>query len=229
MSKIIDLGPWGLSQDNPEALTQLASAHIHLPYLGYQSVISLAPSDRIKQIAAHYRQAYRQLIALLPDTDFTRIGSRIRPTGIAAKLRLNQLLHLLQQPCVGGITIQSIENLTPKKAVPKPLFWSIQARFAIQVENETTGMQRFENRLLLIRAPTEEEAKQKLLRSFEVYAEPYLNSAGLLVRWQFEAFTDSYCLDINSSEELLSEQGVEIFSTLGKRRLRLGMGWKPNL
>ncbi|MFD1470339.1 DUF4288 domain-containing protein [Hymenobacter caeli] len=157
-----------------------------------------------------------------------RLGSRIRPTGITAKLRVHQLLSLLQQPCVNDITIQSIDNLPPKATILKPLFWSIQARFAIQIENQTTGMQKFEDRLLLIRAPTEEEAKQKLLRSFEAYAEPYLNSAGLLVRWQFEAFTDSYCLDINSSEELLSEQGVEIFSTLGNRRLRMGMDWKSN-
>lgn len=190
--------------------------------------MQLAPRERVRQIDAHYRQAYQQLVSLLPVASFTRIGSRNRPTGLAASLPLVQLSLLVQQPFVSGVTIEAIEGLTSKEVVLEPSFWCIQARFAIQIENETKGMQKYEDRLLVIKAFTEEEAKQKLLPSFEAYAEPYLNSAGLLVRWQFETFIDSYCTDIQSVDAFLSEQGVEVFSTLSNRRLRVGMDWQPN-
>jgi hypothetical protein len=129
---------------------------------------------------------------------------------------------------VSEVTIEAIEGLTCQEIASEPSFWCIQARFAVQIENKTTGMQMYEDRLLVIRALTEEEAKQKLLPSFEAYAEPYLNSAGLLVRWQFERFTDSYCFDIQDVDAFLSEHGVEVFSTLNNRRLRAGMDWQPN-
>lgn len=224
----LDLEPWGLSQADLSTLPQLASVRVHLTYPGYQAVIQLAPRERVKQIDAHYRQAYQQLVSLLSVTSFTRLGSRNRPTGLAASLPLGQLPLLVQQLFVSDVTIEAIEGLTPKEAVLEPSFWCIQARFAIQIENETKGMQKYEDRLLVIKAFTEEEAKQKLLPSFEAYAEPYLNSAGLLVRWQFETFIDSYCTDIQSVDAFLSEQGVEVFSTLNNRRLRTGMEWQPN-
>ena len=228
MLATLDLEPWGLSQTDLHSLSQLASVRVHLAYPGYQAVIQLAPRERIRQIDAQYRQTYQRLVALLPGTSFTRIGSRTRPTGLAASLPLAQLPLLVQQPFVSGVTIEAIEGLTCQEIAPEPSFWCIQARFAIQIENVTNGMQKYEDRLLVIRALTEEEAKHKLLPNFEAYAEPYLNSAGLLVRWQFEAFTDSYCLDIQTVDAFLSEQGVEVFSTLNNRRLRAGIEWQPN-
>jgi hypothetical protein len=228
MLATLDLEPWGLCQTDLQSLSQLASVRVHLAYPGYQAVIQLAPRERLRQIDAQYRQAYQRLVALLPGTSFIRLGSRNRPTGLAASLPLAQLSLLVQQPFVSEVTIETIEGLTCQERAPEPSFWCIQARFAIQIENETKGMQKYEDRLLVIRALTEEEAKQKLLPSFEAYAEPYLNSAGLLVRWQFEDFTDSYCLDIQTVDTFLSEQGVEVFSTLNNRRLRAGMEWQPN-
>lgn len=224
----LDLAPWGLSQTDLHSLSQLASVRVHLTYPGYQAVIQFAPRERIRQINAQYRQAYQHLVALLPGSSFTRLGSRNRPTGLAASLPLAQLPLLVQQPFVSGVTIEAIEGLSCQERAPEPSFWCIQARFAIQIENVTNGMQKYEDRLLVIRALTEEEARQKLLPSFDAYAEPYLNSAGLLVRWQFEAFTDSYSLDIQAIDAFSSEQGIEVFSTLNNRRLRAGMEWQPN-
>jgi hypothetical protein len=224
----LDLKPWGLSQTDLQSLPQLASVRVHLAYPGYQAVIQLAPRERIRQIDAQYRKAYQRLVALIPGISFTRLGSRNRPIGLAASLPLAQLPPLAQQPFVSEVTVEAIEGLTCQERAPEPSFWCIQARFAVQVENVTKGMQMYEDRFLVIRALTEEEAKQKLLPSFEAYAEPYLNSAGLLVRWQFETFTDSYCLDIQGVDAFLSGQGVEVFSTLNNRRLRVGTEWQPN-
>ncbi|GAB3636104.1 hypothetical protein GCM10027422_16940 [Hymenobacter arcticus] len=224
---VAELELWGLVGADLHMLPQLAAVQVHLAYPGYQFVVHLAPRERGRQIAAYYRQAYQYLVALLPVMSFTRIGSRNRPTGLTAHLRLSQLPPLLQQSFVSGITIESIEDLVPREVDPEPSFWCIQARFAIQIENATNGMQTYEDRLLVVKAFTEEEAQQKLLPGFESYAEPYLNGAGLLVRWQFEAFTNSYCLDFQSADAFLSAQGAEVFSTLHNRRLRPDGEWHP--
>ena len=96
------------------------------------------------------------------------------------------------------------------------------------MEHETGGLQKYEMRHLLVRALTREEAEAKLLPSFARYEEPYLNSAGYLVRWHFEGFVDSYQLDVNTADALLNEEGVEVFSSLHQRRLRAAMEWHPD-
>lgn len=225
-----NLDEWGLSEESLARLNHLAQVSIHIKYPGYEPFVDLAPQERRRAIDAHHRQAYRRLIALLPDIDFQRLGNHIRPIGIQIQIQLDQLARLLpilaQDADLNSVSIETIEGLELKATEQEAFFWSIQARFAIQIENVTGGLQKYEDRLLLVKAFTEEEAQQKLLKGFESYAKPYLNSSGLLVRWKFEAFTDSYRLDVCSPEDFLNEQGVEVFSILGNRRLRPGQEWK---
>ncbi|GAA4024197.1 hypothetical protein GCM10022409_05190 [Hymenobacter glaciei] len=117
--------------------------------------------------------------------------------------------------------------MTRKKPAATKCFWSIKARFAIQIENVTGGLQTYEDRILLVKAADEEEAHRKLLPSFASYAEPYLSSAGLLVRWQFEEFLDAYETDVSSLDAFLRDEGVEVFSELGTRKRKAGYEWRP--
>ena len=78
---------------------------------------------------------------------------------------------------------------------------------------------------MLVKALDEEDARHKLLPGFKSYAEPYLNSAGLLVRWQFEKFLDVYSTDVPSLQAFLHDEGVEVFSELGNRKLKPGFEW----
>ena len=230
MKLTINLDEWNLSEASLARINHLAQVSIHIRYPGYEPFVDLAPQERRRAINAHHRQAYRRLIALLPSIDFQRLGNHIRPIGIQIQIPLDQLAKLLpalaQDADLNSVSIKTIEGLEPEEPKQKAFFWSIQARFAIQIENVTGGLQMYEDRLLLVKAFTEKEAQQKLLKGFESYAKPYLNSTGLLVRWKFEAFTDSYPLDVCSPEDFLNEQGVEVFSKLGNRRLRTGQEWK---
>ena len=107
------------------------------------------------------------------------------------------------------------------------VYFAIIARFAVQIENRTKGLQTYEDRTLLIKAKSVEEAQQKLTKGFDDYAEPYLNHLGELVRWKFEAFIDSYQTNYDSLEAMLADEdvGIEVFSQLKKRRLNRNRIW----
>ncbi|GAB3722231.1 hypothetical protein GCM10027594_02870 [Hymenobacter agri] len=226
MKAILGLDEWGLTPEVLPELHNLAKVHIIVPYPHYSTVLTYPPAERTRRIAAQMRQSFTALKAVLGNAGIEKTGSHFRPIGAKVTVPLSRLSYLLAADAVENISIESVEGFNRKKASPKSCFWSIKARFAIQIENETGGLQKYEDRIMLVLAQDEEDAQRKLLLGFEKYAEPYLNAAGLLVRWQFERFLDAYSTDVVSLKAFLSDEGVEVFSELGNRKLQPGMEWK---
>ena len=227
MKAIIGLEDWNLTVDALSGLDNQARVHIRVPYPHYKSVLGYLPAERTRRIAAQIRKDFSALKEMLGKVPFEKTGTHFRPIGAKVTLPLNRLPPLLATEAVKTISIESIQGITRKESVPESCFWSIKARFAIQIENKTGGLQKYEDRLMLVKAVDEEDAQRKLLPSFESYTVPYLNSAGLLVRWQFEKFLDAYSTDVISLEAFLHDEGVEVFSELGNRKLKPGTEWKP--
>jgi hypothetical protein len=226
MKAIENLATWGLREMELTSLANEAVVCFRLAYPGYQAVLAYPPAERKNRIAAQRRAKYQALKAALPPGPFEKLGSHYRPAGIRQRLPLRQLPALA---AVEGIWVEEIEGLIPRPPVAEPRCWSIKARFAVQIEHETTGLQLVEERILLIAALDEEEARQKLQPTFAGYAEPYLNSAGHLVRWQFEAFLDAYEVEAGPLAELLGPEGLEVFSQTSSRRLTPERAWLPDL
>jgi hypothetical protein len=227
MKAIVGLEDWDLTVEVLPRLDNQARVHITVPYPHYKAVTGYPPAERNRRIAAQMRKDFSALKAMLGKVPFEKTGSHFRPIGAKATLPLNRLPSLLAAKAVANISIEFIEGFTRKAAMPESFFWSIKARFAIQIENETGGLQKYEDRIMLVLARDEEDAQRKLLPGFESYAEPYLNSAGLLVRWQFEKFLDAYSTSVTSLEAFRHDEGVEVFSELGQRKLQPGTAWKP--
>ena len=96
----------------------------------------------------------------------------------------------------------------------KKRFISVKARVAIQVEGVKKGKQKYENRILIIKAKSFKSAKKKLRREFKKYQKSYLNPAGKLVRWKLEKFIDFFETDVYESSDFNNKSGNEIFSVL---------------
>jgi hypothetical protein len=227
MRSISNLETWGLTENQVGELGHQAVVRFPLAYPGYQAVLAYPAAERPSRIAALLRAKYKALKAALPPGPFEKLGSHYRPAGIRRRLPMQQLPALLAQAAVENIWVEEIEGLAPLAPVVEPKCWSIKARFAVQVEHETTGLQLVEERILLVAALNEEEARQKLRPAFARYAEPYLNSAGRLVRWQFEAFLTAYEVEAGSLAGLLGAEGLEVFSETSRRRLTPEMAWQP--
>lgn len=227
MGHLTNLAEWGLTAAELPRLSQLAAVQIQLKYPDYKLFVQFPPPQRIREIDKLHRRNQQRLLALLPAAELEPTGTARRPTGVKTRLPLHELPQLLALEFVDGITIDDIAGMEPQPVPDKLAFWSVEARFAVQIEGETTGLQLYEDRLLIILADSEAEAKRKLTASFAAYAKPYLNSAGRLVRWQFEAFLDVYRAEAYSLSDFASDQGVEAFSRLRRRRLRPDQQWQP--
>jgi len=228
MKAIENLATWGLAEDELPALANVAVVRFFFAYPGYQAVLAYPPAERKNRISAQLRAKYQALKAALPPGPFEKVGPHYRPAGMR-RLPVRQLPALLELAAVEGIWVEEIEGLAPRPPVAEPKCWSIKARFAVQVAHKTTGRQLVEERILLIAALDEEEARCKLRPTFATYAEPYLNSAGCLVRWQFEEFLAAYEVAAGPLAGLLSPEGLEIFSQTSRRRLTPERAWYPDL
>jgi hypothetical protein len=93
---------------------------------------------------------------------------------------------------------------------------------AIQIENRTHGFLDVEDRLVLVKARTGEEAERLLLSKWREYAAPYLNSRGELVRWQLVEVLDVYEL----GEDKIDPRGTEVYSRLRPRRMKPLYVWR---
>lgn len=229
MKAIANLETWGLTESELGGLANEVVVRFTLAYPGYAAVVAYPPGERRRKLAALLRAKYQALKAALPPGPFEKLGTHYRPVGIRRRLPAQQLPTLLARPGVEDIWIEEIEGLAPLVRPAEPTCWSIKARFAVQVEHETTGLQLVEERILLVAALDEEDARQRLLPTFASYAEPYLGAGGRLVRWQFEAFLDAYEVEAGPLAALLSAEGLEVFSAISRRRLTPARAWQPAL
>jgi hypothetical protein len=228
MKSILGLADWNLTMESLSSLDNAAVAHISLSWPNLELLTSFSPSKRKGLISIHLRQAFAKLKKRLRGMRFLKIGSNHRPTGVNITLPLHLLPELLAAEEVSGIMIYTISGLEQTPENEQEAFWSVKARFACQIEGRIKGMQMYEDRVLLVKAQSDEEAQSKLLPSFKAYATPYLNAKGELVRWQFEEFLETEMLYSPSLDAAANEEGgVEAYSHLRRRKLQPNLVWNP--
>jgi hypothetical protein len=203
------------------------NVRIHLKYPDYNDILRLIPKERIKAIRQRQRDNFKTLIKDLDKKEFKRIGSKIAPSGIEIACTKKEILSFNKDSRIEHISIITIQNSDYLDFEPIEIFFAVKARFAIQIENRTKGLQNYEDRILLIKASSEKEAEKKLKKGFKDYEKPYINPLGELVRWRFEEIIDWYETSYSSLEDMLEDEkeGIEIFSRLKSRRLNNDRAW----
>lgn len=147
---------------------------IHLKYPNYKDLLNQKPSERIKMIRQRKRDNFKEVTTTI-EKEFNRIGSRIDPSGLEIDCTKNEILKYNKDTRIENISILVEEEKSEIDFEPIELYYAVITRFAIQIENRTKGLQDYEDRTLLIKAKSGEEAEKKLKKGFESYEEPYLN------------------------------------------------------
>jgi hypothetical protein len=181
----------------------------------------LAPSQREGRIRSHYRRLFERLRPSLPEgtRPADRDSRRCDCTVPARALRA-----LRRHPSVQRIWLRQVPGSRGKTVPPRALEWyAVKARFAIQVEGVTRGLQRYEDRIVIVQARHPADAVRRLRPEFRAYGAPYIGATNLLVRWQFEDVLDIYAM----GQVRFDAGPVEVFSTLRSRRLRPETAWVP--
>lgn len=218
----VDLKDWRFDgkHDNEQ---RLVTVTLHLQYPDIISLVDLKPKKRIKAIDQDQLSKLSTLISLGNFSDYEVIGTLKRPKGIKVTLTLSELQRIDGDQLISGITIHSVENAKIRVMKSKSIkqFFCVKMTVLVEVENVKSKKQDIEERFLLIKAASCEDAIEKLELQKEQYATPYLNSIGRLVRWRIVSFDDCYETDITSLKDIESVKGVEIYSKLKSKKRRV--------
>lgn len=187
-----------------------------------EPLFPLPPAERNRRLKEHLETALERLRARWP-------GGAIRPRNedlpwsfdsVAPARKLPRIVRFRE---LTSVYVKKIQGLRKQSERRPPQWYAVRARIAIQIEDQTRGMESVEDRIVLVQARSFEDAERRLQPEWEQYAEPDLNSNGEMVRWQLEEVVDVY--EIGSLE--FDPKGTEVYSQLTQRRVRPGGVWHP--
>ncbi len=190
------------------------------------AVIQRKPEERLVFLRRRSDSWLRQLQEAAAPTKWrvAHSGGGNIPVEIAATVPARNVPKVARMAAVERVEIRSRLGLqSPRSPAHVTSWFCIRERVVVQVESQRRGFQTVEDRFVLVRARSHAAARIKAITEARQYARPYLNSDGLLVRWQLESVVAvGYVYDSD-----LSPEGSEVFSALRNRRIRKTSEWHP--
>lgn len=204
---------------------RLVEASIYLKYPELETLKDLLPSERKRRTSQVLNDRFRELTNLIFVSDYSLLGTKKWPRGIKVALTLDTLKEISKSGVICYIFINKV-NAAKKKRTRRPQsFYCIKMTAAIEIEGIKKGLQTFEERFVLIKATSQDDAYRKIEKQKESYVEPYLNSDGRQVRWRIERIDDCYETGIDKLSDFNNPEGVEVYSKLKNRRLTPNRSW----
>lgn len=229
MGKVEGLKSWDLAEV-PEQL-QVAEVTVFIAYPSItDELLAQKLAERLKTIA---QQMQAVLDAVLKTGKLSK-GKLLKNSNrrgwrfdrVQGEVKVADIPAIAQLDIVSSIQIEKTNGEKRKRRVvskPKKRYYCVKMTVAIQVEGHEKGMQGVEERYVLFKASSEDEAITKAKESASTYVKPYLNPAGELVRWKVESF-DDVCEVVPDNQQDLN--GAEVFSVIKNRKLTPARAWK---
>ena len=209
-----------LERENPKMII-----HIHLKYPDHKDLVEYAPKERLKRIHSTLRQDFKKLKKSFSGK-IKRIGKKDHPIGLTLKTTYRSLKETKSSHHINYISIDQIEGYKRKKVKVQKSFFCVKTRILIQVEGLQKGKQSYEDRFLLVKAKSFEEAEKKAIKELKAYAQPYLNPVGRLVRWKFKEVMDIYDTGILDKDLFRKEATQEVFSSIKSKKMKPAHIWQ---
>jgi Domain of unknown function (DUF4288) len=146
------------------------------------------------------------------------------PSTLIVRASARELLSLADAAGVSSIYVTRVAGIRRRRSGKPGLVWyCVRAFVVIRVEGTKSGLQHTEDRFMLVRAKSFEDAERRLRRQWRDYASLYLNPHGRLVSWSLEKVIDVY----DTGETEIDSAGTEVYSKLAQRRMRPEYVWNP--
>ncbi|WP_460520076.1 DUF4288 domain-containing protein [Cyclobacterium sediminis] len=224
---------WKISIDEAKHSEKLAEIEVNLegPCMDDSELIQIPPETRVKLWEATLQKAYASL-----KNDFKLInpinvsGTRRQPYTVMGKIVLQSVFYLRDKNYVRNFNIKSIEGVAAKKEKQTAVeaattdYYSVKARFGILIEGQTSGLQGYEDRVVLIKAVNENEAEEKAIKLLPTLEKPYLNGDKRFVWFKFEKVLDVVGYSNIDTIEPFSD-GMEIYYEWKNRRIKPENVW----
>ena len=195
------------------------------------AVRKIPPGKRLEYLSHRADRWIERLHRSFPDLPFQSLDetsgqSKRRwanlPATLEVRCPIGKLLQIASSTGVSSVYVSKIAGLLPRRNPKSTLEWyCVRAFVVIRVEGATSGLQSTEDRFVLVRASSFEDAEKRLRGQWIEYASPYLNSDGRIVSWQLDRVVDVY----QTGENHIDPAGTEVYSKLNHRRMR-GV-WRP--
>jgi len=217
--------------------TREVRAFVHLQTYDVTRAVQRLPiSQRFNYMVARaerwidgLRRRYPGL--LLQERDAKLYGSGARrwsqlPHSLLFRGPAREILAIAGSAGVRSVHVAKVAGYRRRRPGKSPLAWyCVRALVVIRVEQATAGLQNTEDRFVLVRASSFKDANKRLRQQWQEYVTPYLNSEGQMVSWSLDKVIDVY----ETGESELDPGGAEVYSKLGKRRMRPEYVWRPKL
>jgi hypothetical protein len=220
------LDDYGLTYSKFLKLKKSVRVKIHLTYPKYEKFYIYSPKDRRKKINEVLQKEYDNLVKILPHRNFKKGVTEKGIRSITIELPASSLKVFENKKFIESIWIEHIPGLKKKKNKKEKLWYAVKAIFLIQIEGLKGGMQTYEERIIIVKAYSFEDAGKVAEKEFKEYGDdPYLNPAMLMVRWHYEKIVDIF--ETNIYQDKLDEKGTEVYSILKTRKLKPEHEWHP--
>jgi hypothetical protein len=224
IKKVVNLKDWSFNTEFPADL-RFVDVEIHLQYVDINSIRQFEPKERKRRITEDQKEKFNKLIRTKLFDNYEVIGTSKKPRGIKTQIAFSTLNEIEALNFVASIFIKKIDGARKRRQKKELAFYCVKMTVVIEIEGFENGLQQIEDRFVIIRAKSQEDAYLKLEKMKDDYVQPYLNSDGRFVRWRIESFDDSYETEIKSVDDLYNPDGVEVYSKFRSRRLTKEQAW----
>lgn len=185
-------------------------------------LIALSASQRDAKLRLTLKRQLATLTLRFPEASLKSRDPKKGSWTLDGTLPANRIRRLATRPEVSELWVNAIEGRSRYSRPAKEGWFCVWGIVAVQVEGQRSGTITIEDRLVLVKASGVEAAVERLRPNWKEYAEPYLNPAGALVRWQLVEIKDVFELH----EDRLAAAGTEVYSRLRTAKLTPHYQWR---
>jgi len=232
---ILGLDAYGLTERDLHRLGDtLVDIEAHIPNspdvypngARLRRLLRQSPEERRAAVRRWRIRQHDKLRAAVSSHDFDVVYFNGDPVGVRVSLPAKDIGKLFTKAPVEDVWVRRIQGVPRKRRAPRgPVWWfAVKARFALQIEGETEGMQTYEDRIVLVPARSPNEAARKAMREFRRYEAPSLTTTGHFRRFAFESILDVCDL----YEDTIEPEGTEVYYEFKRRRMKPAYEWYPS-
>ncbi len=206
-----------------------AEVHIRIPPFVYPSMAEFrrlarkTPHERRSLVRRWRTREHQRLRREIPFATSEVMRFNGDPIGLRLTIAAQSVHKLLRLRHAGSIRIQRIAGMRPALGTRvSAQLYAVKARFGFQVESQRKGMQLYEDRIVVLSARSEKEARERAVRRFATEHSPYLSTSGHFLRWSFEGILD-VC---EAPDREFQAQGTEVYYSYRKRRFTRKHAWR---
>lgn len=199
------------------------SPYVYPSAARFRELLKISPQQR-RSLVRQWRVAKHQnLLRELPFRKYKIVRSNSAPIGVRLTVPAHSVQRLFRLRHAESIRIERISGRKRARTLSEERLYAVKAQLAFQLEGQTRGLQLCEERIFLLSARSERDARRRATREFRLEGFPSLTVSGHFHRCHFERILD-VCEPIETS---FNPAGTEVYYNYRWRRMVRAREWHP--